>query len=175
MCGVIDLPYTPLQTPLVALEAVDLAMITEVISSEDDPSRRRDDWHPDFPREDDLDGLGMATEVSGWTSRLIRRLDDGLVVGTIGFFGPPEPASDGIPEAEIGFGLVEPARGQGLMRDALAAMLTMTDPVGVRVRAGTTHDNLASLATLSGAGFVEVSPGGPDDPEREVRLVRELP
>ncbi len=107
MDGVIDLPYTPLQTPLVALEPVDLAMITEVISSEDDPSRRRDDWHPDFPREDDLDGLGMATELTGWTSRLVRRLADGLVVGTIGFFGPPEPTGDGVPEVEIGFGLVE--------------------------------------------------------------------
>ncbi|MCW2757619.1 MAG: family acetyltransferase [Nocardioidaceae bacterium] len=169
----IDLPYTPLITPLAAIEAMDLLTITDMISSETDPSRRHDDWHPAYPREDDLDGVGMVTDLTGWTSRQIRRLADGLVVGSIGFFGPPDDV-DGTPEVEVGYGLVAEARGQGLMREVLPAVLTMTDTVGVRVRASTTYDNAASLASLRGAGFV-VRSEDPDDLDRQVVLVRELP
>lgn len=168
----IDLPYSPLQTPLVGVEPLDLAAIEDLISSETDPSRRHDDWHPDFPREDDLDGVGATTDLTGWSSRQVRRLADRLVVGTIGFFGPPEDDED--PEVEVGFGLVEEARGQGLMGEALAAVLTLTDQVGVRVRAGTQASNAASLAVLRSAGFTERGTGGPEDPEREVVLVREV-
>lgn len=167
----IDLPYAPLQTPLVAVEPLDLTAIEDIILSEDDASRRHDDWHPDFPREDDRDGVGATTDLTGWTSRQVRRLADGLVVGTIGFFGPP--ADDADPEVEVGFGLVADARGQGLMGEALAAVLTLTDQIGVRVRAGTLADNVSSLSLLRGAGFV-VRTDQSDDPEREVVLAREV-
>lgn len=169
----IDLPYAPLQTPLVAVEPLDLAAIEDLILSEGDASRRHDDWHPEFPREDDLDGVGTVTDLTGWSPRQVRRLTDALVVGTIGFFGPPEDEDD-TPEVEIGFGLVADARGQGLMGDALGAVLTLTDQVGVRVRAGTRADNAASQAVLRSAGFVVRTENG-GDPEREVVLVREVP
>ena len=170
----IDLPYAPLQTPLVAVEPLDLATIEDLVLSEDDAGRRHADWHPDFPREDDLDGVGATRDLTGWSSRQVRRLADGLVVGTIGFFGPPEDEAD--PEVEVGFGLVGEARGQGLMGEALAAVLTLTDQVGVRVRAGTAGDNDVSQALLRGAGFVvRDDPSAGDDPEREVVLVREVP
>jgi RimJ/RimL family protein N-acetyltransferase len=170
-----DLPGAPLCTPAVCLELISLADIADMLASVDDPGRRHQDWHPDFPREDDCDGVRMVRQVDGWGSRQIRRRSDGLVVGSIGFFGAPH-AESGVLEAEVGYGLVEAARGQRLMSEALPALLTLSDAAGVRVRAGTTHDNAASLAVMSRAGFVvQGDPDAVPDPEREVRLVREVP
>ena len=173
MVPVTDLPLTPVEGDLVRLELITPDEIADMLAV---PTRRRDDWHPDFPRQDDRDGVGMGGEMTGWSSRRIVRLADGRVVGSVGFFGPPELADDGVLEAELGYGLVEEARRRGLMRDALRALLAQTDAAGVRVRGATTRDNEASLASMRGAGFalrdlVET----PADPEREVLLVRELP
>lgn len=170
-----DLPDGPIHTPLVCLELIPPADIADMLASADDAGRRHDDWHPDYPREDDCDGARMVREAHGWGPRHVRRLADGLVVGSIGFFGRPDEDGGGL-EAEVGYGLVEAARGQRLMSDALQALLVLTDAVGVRVRAGTTYDNVASLALLRSAGFVVVDdPAAHPDPEREVRLVRPVP
>lgn len=166
-----SIPLTPLHTDLVTVEAVDIDLVADVLASARNSSRRRDDWHVDFPREDDRDALGMVREVTSWSPRVIRRRADGLLVGTVGFFGSPRLADDGVPEVEIGYGLVAAARGQGLMRSTLAALLTLTDAVGVRVRGATTSDNVASLASMTGAGFHVVTED-PDDAERQVLLVR---
>lgn len=156
-----------------SLELISLADIADMLAGLDEPGRRHDDWHPDYPREDDCDAVGGVREVDGWSPRAIRRLADGLVVGSIGFFGAPEEVND-VLEAEVGYGLVEAARGQRLMSQALPALLSLTDAAGVRVRAGTTRENAASLAVLRGAGFVVLheDPGAEPDPEREVHLVR---
>ncbi|MGI9157534.1 MAG: GNAT family N-acetyltransferase [Marmoricola sp.] len=156
-----------------SLELISLADIADTLAGPGDQERRHGDWHPDYPREDDRDAVGGVRVVDGWSPRAIRRLSDGLVVGSIGFFGPPEDV-DGVLEAEVGFGLVEAARGQRLMSQALPALLALTDAAGVRVRAGTTRENAASLAVLRSAGFVvlDEDPGAEPDPEREVHLVR---
>lgn len=170
-----DLPDGPIHTPLVCLELIPPADIVDMLASAENGDRRHDDWHPDYPRPDDRDGVRMVGRVDAWGPRQIRRRADGLVVGSIGFFGPPDEDS-GVPEAEVGYGLVEAARGQRLMSEALPALLALTDAVGVRVRAGTTYDNVASLALMRRAGFVALDdPGAQADPEREVRLVRAVP
>lgn len=168
-----DLPDSPLHASLVSIELISLTDIADMLASADDTGRRHDDWHPDYPREDDCDGVRMVREVDGWGPRHIRRVSDGLVVGSIGFFGPPA-VENGVLEAEVGYGLVEAARGQRLMSAALPALLALSDAAGVRVRAQTTYDNEASLAVMKGAGFVvlDVTEG---ETEREVRLVREIP
>ena len=165
-----DLPLGPVPTAAAVLELIDLDEVADMLAQ---PPRRRPDWHEQYPRQDDRDGVGMTREVTPWGSRRIVRQADGLVVGSVGFFGPPEPADDGVPEVEIGYGLVEAARGQGLMRDVLAGLLKATDAAGVRVRAATTRDNAASLASLHRAGFAVVGED-PHDPERQVLLLREL-
>lgn len=169
-----DLPDAPIHTSLVSLELIPAADIADMLASADDAGRRHDDWHPEYPREDDCDGVRMVREVDGWGSRQIRRRSDGQVVGTIGFFGRPDEES-GV--AEVGYGLVEAARGQRLMSAALPALLRLTDAAEIRVCAGTTRDNAASLAVMRSAGFVglDEDPGARPDPEREVRLLRELP
>src|SRR4051794_7526656 len=80
---------------------------------------RRPGWHPQFPREDDVDAASLWSEDDPWSSRSIARAD--VVVGSIGFFGPPESAADGVAEVEIGYGLVPEARGLGYATEAVTA------------------------------------------------------
>lgn len=116
--------------------------------------RRRPDWHPDFPRDDDRDGVGMAREhgTGGWGSHAVVRRRDGLVVGTVGFFGPPD--DDG--EAEVGYGLVEDARGSGLATAAVAWACRWAEANGARsLRAHIAPDNLPSRRLALRCGFVD--------------------
>ena len=116
--------------------------------------RRRPQWHPDYPREDDRDAVSMipATGPEPWGPRHIVRAFDGLVVGSIGFFGPPVDVAD-VPEVEVGYGLVEEARGHGAATEALRGMLAEADRLGVRVRAGVRPDNARSVRVLAKCGF----------------------
>ena len=83
------------------------------------------------------------------------RAFDGVVVGSIGFFGPPQD-DHGVAETEIGYGLVPDARGHGAATEALRGMLLETDRLGVRVRAGVRPDNAPSLRVLAKCGFTEL-------------------
>lgn len=130
---------------------------------------RRADWHPDFPRDDDVGAASLWRDGDPWGPRSI--VYDGLAVGSIGFFGPPEPAADGVPEAEVGYGLVESARGRGLATEALAALLQRADLAGVRVRAAVAPADAASLRVLAKAGFTGLRGANEDG---ELVLVRPL-
>jgi len=106
-------------------------------------------WADGYPRKDDLDAVGMIGRgAPEWSVRHVIRRSDGQAVGTIGFFGPPE---DG--RVEMGYGLVESARRQGLISDAVRAMLAAATAAGADVIAHTTDDNIASRATLTKFGF----------------------
>ena len=80
----------------------------------------------------------------------------GLVVGGIGFFGPPLGG-----EAEIGYGIVPSRQGRGYATEAVQAMLAMAW-ADSRVRivvAGTDPGNAASQRVLEKAGFRQISAG----------------
>lgn len=115
---------------------------------------RRPGWHPDFPREDDHDAASLWHEDDPWASRSV--VWDGVVVGSIGFYGPPVDAQDGVAEAEVGYGLVEAARGHGLMTEALAALVGEAEAAGVRVRASVLPGNVSSIRVLAKCGFTEL-------------------
>jgi [ribosomal protein S5]-alanine N-acetyltransferase len=117
--------------------------------------RRRPHWHADYPRPDDRDAGLLRREGDPWGPRHVVRAVDGLVVGSIGFFGPPQDV-DGVPEAEVGFGLVREAHGHGAATEALRGLLAETDRAGVRVRAAARPDNAASLRVLATCGFTGV-------------------
>ena len=136
--------------------------------------RRRTSWHPDYPRKDDQDAAAMVKEGrpdSSWGPRHITRSVDGLVVGSIGFFGAPTPAADAVPEIEVGFGLVPDARGHGAVTEALTALLLETDRAGVRVRASVRPENRASLRVLAKCGFTQLRAASEDG---ELVMVRPL-
>ncbi|TYL45345.1 GNAT family N-acetyltransferase [Nocardioides sp. BGMRC 2183] len=128
---------------------------------------RRPEWHPDFPRTDDLDVAGLWVEGDGWGPRSVYSRRAGRVMGSIGFFGPPAPAEDGVAEVEVGFGLVEVARGHGAMSEALGALLAAVDLCDadgcrVRVRARVRPENRAALRVLHRQGFTGLRAGDED-------------
>ncbi|MEO5652215.1 MAG: GNAT family N-acetyltransferase [Marmoricola sp.] len=174
MSSVEDRSYPPLP------EAVDTARLRlPLVTSEDAEGmragRRRVSWHPDYPRTEDQDAAALVRPdriLSTWGPRHIVRASDGQVVGSIGFFGGPDTGDDDVPEAEVGFGLVADARGHGAVSEALGALLTQADRVGVRVRAQVRPENRACLRVLAKCGFTRLrgtAEGG------ELVMVRPLP
>ncbi|MFL6060593.1 MAG: GNAT family N-acetyltransferase [Marmoricola sp.] len=129
-------------------------------------------WAPDYPQKDDLDAVSMIKEASSWAPRHVVRAFDGLVVGSIGFFGPPDAAEDEVPEVEVGYGLVPAARGHGAATEALGGLIAQLDGLGVRVRASVQPDNTASVRVLAKCGFTGLR--GSDD-EGNLVMVRPLP
>jgi [ribosomal protein S5]-alanine N-acetyltransferase len=131
---------------------------------------RLDGWHRDFPREDDRDAASLWHEGDAWGPRSIVR--GVTTLGSVGFFGPPSPAADGVPETEIGYGLVAEAWGWGFATEALRALLAHTDEAGVRIRASVAPENARSLRVLAKCGFTELR--GPNE-DGELVLARPLP
>lgn len=159
-------PPAVVTTRRLRLVVIDRAEAQAMLRGERDPS-----WHPDYPRQDDLDAASMVGEDT-WGPRHLMRAWDGLVCGSIGFFGPPEVAADGVLETEVGYGLVEEARGHGLASEALAGLLVETDALGVRVRASVLPDNAPSIRVLAACGFTDLRA---PSPEGELVLARPLP
>ena len=139
--------------------------------------RRHPSWHPDYPREDDRDAVSMMRATPGeapdpWGPRHVVRAGDGMVCGSIGFFGPPAAGDDGVPETEVGYGLVADARGRGGATEALKGLLAETDRLGVRLRAGVLPENTASIRVLAKCGFTELRGANEDG---ELVMARPLP
>jgi RimJ/RimL family protein N-acetyltransferase len=132
--------------------------------------RGRQGWHRDYPRKDDRDAATMYRPGDPWAPRHIVR--GATALGSIGFFGPPEEAGDGVLEAEVGYGLVEQARGWGFATEALQALLAETDAAGVRVRASVEPSNTASVRVLAKCGFTQLRGGNEDG---ELVMARPLP
>lgn len=132
--------------------------------------RSREGWHRDYPRQDDRDAAGMYHRDDPWAPRHIVRGTTAL--GSIGFFGPPEAATDDVPEVEVGYGLVDEAHGYGFATEALTALLVETDAAGVRVRASVEPANKASVRVLVKCGFTELRGANEDG---ELVMARPLP
>jgi [ribosomal protein S5]-alanine N-acetyltransferase len=135
---------------------------------------RLDDWAADYPGDGDVMIAGLlrdAQEAAGgpgagwsggdaadeaWGHRQVVERASGLVVGGIGFFGPPLGG-----EAEIGYGIVPSRQGRGYATEAVQAMLAMAW-ADSRVRivvAGTDPGNAASQRVLEKAGFRQFTAG----------------
>jgi GNAT superfamily N-acetyltransferase len=155
---------------------------------------RLDDWAGDYPGDGDVMIAGLlqgadqavgqaagqaagqgavqpAGDAAGepadqaWGHRQVVERASGLVVGGIGFFGPPLGG-----EVEIGYGIVPSRQGCGYATEALLAMIAMAW-ADARVRtvvAGTDPGNVASQRVLGKAGFRQVDAAG----EFRYRLTR---
>lgn len=150
----VNLPST-ITTPRLTLELISLDEAARMMSGQHEQRDQR--WHPDYPRQDDRDGASMIrSDDDPWGPRHIARVVDGVVFGSIGFFGPPAASPDGTDEVEIGFGLVPDARGRGVATEAVGAVLALTDALGVRVRASVLPENTPSVRVLAKCGFTEL-------------------
>lgn len=156
----VNLP--PSLPPSIATERLTLDLFTAEEAAMMLAGGRDPRWHPDYPRRDDRDAATMVHGDDPWGPRHITRTVDGLVFGSVGFFGPPSPAADDVPEAEIGYGLVSDARGRGVATEAVRALLALSDACGVRVRAAVSPENSASIRVLAKCGFTDLRGGNED-------------
>ena len=130
-------------------ERLRLILVSPADAADMQAGRRQDRWHPSYPRRGDVDAASMVRGGETWGPRHI--VLGHQAVGTIGCFGPPE---DG--ETEVGYGLVEEVRRQGIATEALGAVVGEAELVGVRLRASVRPENTASLRVLARCGFNEL-------------------
>jgi len=150
---VLELPET-IETARLNLRTLTIAEAQAITSG-----RRLAGWHDEFPRDDDVDAASLVVAkglASSWGPRQIMTIAGGVVVGGIGFLGAPV-VIDGVPEAEVGYGLVPSARNAGLASEALESIVSAAERISVRVRATVAADNAASRRVLDKCGFTLVS------------------
>ena len=147
-----------IETEHLVLHLITPAEAQRIISRTPGP---QDTWADGFPREDDLDGLGMllragddqsdATQAQLFGSMLIAERASRSAIGSIGFFGPPDEEG----QVTIGYGLVEQYRGRGLGTEALAALIAYcrTRPEVRTILADTEVQNKVSQRVLEKCGF----------------------
>lgn len=108
---------------------------------------------------------------AGWLTRAVVAEPEGVVVGYAGFHGPP----DGTGMVEIGYSVAPGHRRQGYARAMLTALIrrAAAEPAVRTARVTISPGNTASLATISGFGFVEV--GEQWDEVDGLELIFEVP
>ncbi|OIJ62744.1 GNAT family N-acetyltransferase [Streptomyces mangrovisoli] len=115
------------------------------------------DWLGGAPGEGSREAAGLLVAAHGaglhrpgWGMYALVRQEDGVVVGGMGFHGPPQDDS-----VEIGFDLHPEARGHGYATEALVALArwALRDPAVGTVVATTTADNTPSQRVMERAGF----------------------
>jgi RimJ/RimL family protein N-acetyltransferase len=117
---------------------------------------KTDAWAPGFPSDDDriaavMYGKTAGHDVGPFGTYRIERRSDGLTIGTLGFYGPPDRQGHVV----IGYGLVESDWGRGYATEALRALVDLCRerPEIKVVEADTEHDNAASQRVLEKCGF----------------------
>ena len=162
-------PADPSPGPRLRLERLGLARARAIMAGDLSVV----DAAPGWPHEDSLDGIALEGEHATsdeQTSFLVILSETGQVVGEAGWKGGPD--ADG--EAEIGYGLAAPWRGQGLGTE-MVALLTgwVVAQPGVRVvTAMVRPGNVASRRALERAGFAaDDGPGDGDRSGDELRYV----
>ena len=126
---------------------------------------RLDDWAADYPSDGDLVIAGLLDRAgpdawsgadAGWGHRQVVERRTGLVVGGIGFAGPPEQG-----EVEVGYGIVPSRQRRGYATEAVLMMaaLAWRDSAVTAVIARTESGNVASRRVLEKAGFQQVAAG----------------
>jgi RimJ/RimL family protein N-acetyltransferase len=116
-----------------------------------------DFWAVGFPREDDsMPASGVAATAEDpapfTVYKIIPRVH-GLVIGTAGFYGPPDESG----EVTIGYGMVKPEWGHGYGTAAVAGLVAVCRAHGVTaVNADTEYGNVGSQRVLLKNGFERV-------------------
>lgn len=149
-------------TATLTLRAIDRPLARAILIAEPPPGAI---WPEGYPTEG---SLACATAVmvaleEGRTDPFgaycIVRRDDGRTIGDVLFHGPPDERGT----VDIGYGLVDAARGRGDATRAVVAMMRWAFAHGgvMRVTANTTDDNVGSIGVMRRAGMtISHGPGG---------------
>jgi RimJ/RimL family protein N-acetyltransferase len=140
-------------------------LILETLTADEAAAIREGDrrgraWADDYPTDGDVVVAGIVGEAAAHYDEQapigvmqVRLGSSGEAIGGVGFISAPD--ADGV--VEIGYGLAESVRGQGLATEAVSAMIGWVAGIGVTaVEAFTTPDNLPSQRVLHRCGFDQV-------------------
>jgi [ribosomal protein S5]-alanine N-acetyltransferase len=149
---------------------LDLVSFTERRARQVVEGRRQPSWDPGYPTPGDLEvaawllGVRFVPGDRRFLPRSIVVRSAGLVIGGIGCHGAP--GAEG--SVEIGYGIAEGWRGQGLGSEAVSAYVAHLRGLSEvrRVVAVTDVKNAPSKGALLSAGFVRV--GGDESTDRFV-------
>lgn len=117
---------------------------------------------PHWPRKDTLDILPIADQIleslehpSGFEIWMIVKRESQIVIGDIGFHGPPDIKGN----VEIGYGLVETEHNQGFGSEALKALMdwALNQPEVKSISATCLLTNLPSRRILEKNQMKEVA------------------
>ena len=114
---------------------------------------------------------GTTPATRGGRGTIVRG-GDGLVSARSASSGRRQPADDGVPEAEVGYGLVAEARGWGVATEALTALLAETDRPASGSAPACCPTTRASIRVLAKCGFTELRGANEDG---ELVMARPLP
>lgn len=143
---------THLTTARLQLPLMDSGTVAALVSG-----RRLTGWADDFPAEGDVDVAGVlaregvpvgADAVFG--PRLVVERPTAEVIGTAGFFGPPQ---DGV--VELGYGIVACRQRRGYATEAARALieLALAQPGVSEIIAHAESGNAASIRVLEKNGL----------------------
>jgi RimJ/RimL family protein N-acetyltransferase len=143
-----------LETPRLRLHAL---TVEEGSALHEGDRLDRFEYAEGYPLPDTRDGVGLYLRhgVVEFGFHLIVRREDGLVIGEIGFVGPPHRGA-----VTIGYAIVPGARRRGYATEAVVALTAWAtaQPEVDEVKAQTLPDNEPSIRALLRAGFVEEPP-----------------
>jgi RimJ/RimL family protein N-acetyltransferase len=125
---------------VISLEPLTVEVCAAVLSYAELPVPHAPDW----PHADTYDAFRMFSGLPG--TFLV--MEDGVVVGDCGWFGPDE-------QVEIGYGLAPSARGRGIGLEAVRQLVDWVASQGAgSVRGEVLPGNEPSLRLLTRLGFV---------------------
>ncbi|GGY53776.1 hypothetical protein GCM10010363_38650 [Streptomyces omiyaensis] len=144
----------PVATERLLLHPLTVAEGERIAARELLPGER---WGEGYPGVGDLASVGAFLrrcagdgDPGPYRTYQMRLREDGLVVGGIGFHGPPGP--DGA--VTVGYGVVPGERGKGYASEALAAVIGIARSAGAAVLRGDADPaNLPSHRVMERAGM----------------------
>jgi RimJ/RimL family protein N-acetyltransferase len=118
-----------------------------------------------------IDQITASPGHARWIARAVVTTPEDVVIGHAGYHGPPDESG----MVEIAYSVAPDFRRRGYARAMLTELLrrAAAEPTVKTVRATISPDNVGSLATISGFGFVEV--GEQWDEEDGLELIFEVP
>lgn len=158
-----------IETERLVLQPLSVEGARRVVAGEPGPGER---WAEGYPGVGDrasaggfLNGVAERGDPGVYRTYAIRVRDEDLVIGGIGFHGPP--GSDGV--VTVGYGLVPGFRGRGYASESLRALVARAREAGASaVRGDADLDNVASQRVMEAAGMAYE---GEDERVRNYRVV----
>lgn len=150
-------PFPVIETENLLLRRMGQQDVADLFAMRSDPRMHEDtDTKPDLSMDETkvyLDRMNKGIDANAWIIWAIEHRQTGRVIGTISIWNLKAEQVSG----ELGYGIIPDYQGQGLMREALLAVVDYGFSVMKLqiLEAYTEENNVRSCGLLKRSGFVE--------------------